>query len=180
MIFPRVTALQAGASVEKALTPIVGRISRCGDLRMERSTLSRIEYVIERADPDAVVQAMAGAGWRRLRAGHGPMVYAKDGFPKAVICISHHERSDLLGVTHPSNFEVLLFLRTGTHLFIRGVLGYIRQNGFIVRPERGLFHGDTLVAWTEADIFLSAGIEYVPPTERYLFRPENYMVAVDF
>ena len=104
------------------------------------------------------------------------MVFESPGFPKAVLCVAHQQRSDLLGVVQPGNFEVLLFLRTGTHLFVDGVLEFIRQNGFTLRPQRGLFHGDTLVGWTEHDIFISAGLAY----ERYILFPSKYKIAACF
>jgi DNA polymerase/3'-5' exonuclease PolX len=180
MIFPRRTALEAAATVEQAIGPLVSKLSPSGDLRMQKSTLSRIEYVIARTDQEKVTAAMAAAGWRKLRAGRGPLVFAREGFPKAVICTALQERSDLLGITRPSNFEVLLFLRTGTQIFLRGILAHIRESGFLLKPEQGLFHGDTLIAWTESDIFTGCGLDFVPPNERYHFRPENYRRAALF
>lgn len=174
MIFPRRTALEAASTVEQAIGPLVSKIAASGDLRMEKSTLSRIEFVITRRaeSPDALVAAMETAGWRKLRAGRGPMVFAREGFPKAVLCSALPERSDLLGMTRPSNFEVLLFLRTGTQIFLTGITQHIRTAGLMMKPEQGLFRGDTLLAWTEADIFRSAGLRYVAPPERYHFRRE--------
>lgn len=180
MIFPRRTALEAAVTVEQALSPVVSMLAQSGDLRMEKSTLSRIEFVVSRTDKEVIVAAMVAGGWRKLRAGRGPMVFAREGFPKAVICMAHPERSDLLGVTRPSNFEVLLFLRTGTQIFLRGVQAHIRNSGLILKPEQGLYQGDTLIAWTEADIFARSGLEFVAPPDRYHFKPEFALKAAAF
>ena len=174
MIFPRTTALEAASSIRESLTPLVGKIADSGDLRMEKSTLSRIEFVVEQCDRDQLVDVMSHAGWRKLRTGRGPLVFACAGFPKAVICTAHKERADLLGVNRPSNFEVLLFLRTGTQIFLRGILDHIRDTGFSLKPEQGLCRGDKLIAWTEEPIFRACGLSFIPPNERYHFRPEKY------
>ena len=179
MIFPRTTALEASAHVESALRDKVGRMAPAGDLRMGKETLSRIVYVVEKCTPEDVAAALVAAGWRKLRTSRGPMVFARDRWPKLVICVAHEGHGDLLGVNRHSNFEVLLFLLTGTAMFQHRVREFIRQNGFTFRTERGLYHGDTLVAWLEEDIFLSAGLTYIPPEERYIFHPEKYQALVE-
>lgn len=180
MIFPRRTALEAASIIEAALTPIVAKMAPSGDLRMGKSTLSRIEFIVERGDRDRLIATLGEAGWRKLRAGRGPLVFACAGFPKAVICLAHAERGDLLGVNRPSNFEVLLFLRTGTQIFLRGIQEYIRNSGFTLKPEQGLFRGDKLIAWTESAIFEACGLTFVAPNERYNFRPRTGSDAAAF
>ena len=146
---------------------------------MQKATLSRIEFVIEGCDLELVRAAMVAAGWRKLRTSTGPMVFARDRWPKAVICMARSEKADLLGVNKHSNFETLLFLRTGTRLFINGVRDYLTRNGYTLRPAEGLFHGEELVAWTEEDIFTASGLLFVPPEDRYIFHPEKYVVPMD-
>jgi len=92
MIFPRYTALVAAAAIERAIVPLSARLSHCGDLRLEKSTLSRIEFVLVGTDRPSAVQAMATARWRELRAGRGPIAFAREGFPKAVLCLAHPGR----------------------------------------------------------------------------------------
>lgn len=178
MIYPRRTALDAAASVEKALSGVITRLAHSGDLRMAKATMARIEFVVECPDRELLAPAMATQGWRKLRSGRGPMVFAKEGFPKAVVCVARADRSDLLGVAKHGNFEVLLFLRTGTAIFKTDIMRYLNACGLTIRPDQGLFQGDTLLAWTEEDIFISAGLSYIPPEERYSFDVRKHQSKV--
>ena len=174
MIFPRRTALEAASTIEAVLAPITGKFAAAGDLRMEKSTLSRIEYIVEQCNHDRLIESLKQVGWRKLRAGRGPLVFACAGFPKLVICTAHKEPGDLLELNSPSNFEVLLFLRTGTQIFLREILVNIRNCGFQLQTDKGLVRGKALIAWTEAGIFAACGLPFIAPNERYNFRAQNY------
>jgi DNA polymerase/3'-5' exonuclease PolX len=171
-MFPRTIALEAAANLGKALKPVVYRMEACADLRRELATLGRIEFVIETPDREPVIKAMKSVGWSKPKPICGPLVFPRANFdedprfPEAVIRVAHSEEHDLLEVTSHGNFEVLLFLCTGTGSFHSAMNDRINEMGLVMRPAQGLFRGATLVAWTEVDIFRNLGLRFIPPAER--------------
>jgi len=153
MRYPRQIAQAAAESARALIADAGGTTREAGDLRMEKPTLERIELIAEGIRGPAATKALTSGGWRKLRTGRGPIVFLIDEWPKLNLCIARPQRRDLIDVVDAGNAEVLLFMRTGTRLFLDDVADRMRDRGLRLKATQGLLRGNVTIATTERDIF---------------------------
>lgn len=167
MTLPLATADKLAAKIAAELQPFCEQLDIAGSIRRRRPNVNDIDIVV------LPKPGMFAALRDRVRATTATI---KDGNQEIVVRLANGVQLDLwiaarpsveLFDSKPTNYGSLLLCRTGSVAHNIFLIEHAKRMGLCWNPHWGvMIERQTLASATEADIFKSLQLDFIPPERR--------------
>lgn len=166
--WPLASAIRLAQKIVGELAPMCERIQIAGSIRRQIPLVGDIDLVVlpKPGFRPALRERITRAARVEIDGTQNLVVTLGNGMQLDTF-FAHPAESDLLGETTPSNWATLLVCRTGSKEHNIKLANAALRRGVRWNPYSGIIQdGRPLTAESEEDIFVQAGLPYLPPEAR--------------